>query len=69
MTEDRKLTVGDLRRAIADLHPDMPVLLEIWVEGPFDLDFEDLIQAEIESAEVEERCDETPCLYIKGDSR
>jgi hypothetical protein len=59
----RPLTVGDLRKALADCHDDMPVSLEIDVDAGEAGDF---AQAFLRSAHVEARCDEVDRLYLWG---
>jgi hypothetical protein len=54
------MRVCDLRRALEGLPDDLAVALEVTGED------EDLVQADLHSATVEERCDEVPRLYLWG---
>jgi hypothetical protein len=61
MQEVTWLTVGELKKKLIGLPDDMKVVLEISTED------EDLVQAPLQSADVEARCDEIETFYLYGD--
>jgi hypothetical protein len=61
------MTVKDLRNAIRDLPDEMPVVLEIARDETAG-EWDDLVQSNLNRADVESRCDETDRLYLYGDA-
>lgn len=62
------MTVGHLRKILAPLPDDMPIAIEVAIDDT-DIDRNsDLVQADLEKASVEERCEEVERLYLWGDS-
>jgi hypothetical protein len=61
-TKMQEVTVGDLKKKLAELPNDMRVVLEILTED------EDLAQAPLQKTDVEARCDEIDTLYLYGDA-
>lgn len=54
------MTVNELRRLLIGLPADMPVAIEIWrADG-------ELVQADLDKGDPEERCDEIERLYLFG---
>ena len=59
------MTVGELRALLKDLPAKMTVVMEIDRSSVEDAD-DDLVQCDLESADVEARCDEVDRLYLWG---
>jgi hypothetical protein len=60
------MSVGALRRVITGLPDEMPISIEAWAAD--DVCDGEVLQVELQVAKVEERCDETPRLYLIGDA-
>jgi hypothetical protein len=62
MDEVTWLTVGELKKKLAELPDDMRVVLEISGD-----DMDDIAQAPLQKAFMEARCDEVDTFYLWGD--
>ena len=56
------MNVGELRALLAELPSDLPVRVELTFH-----DGDCFEGADLQSVEIEERCDEVPALYLWGD--
>jgi hypothetical protein len=63
MQEVTWLTVGELKKKLAQLPEDMRVVLEISGD-----DMDDILQAPLQKAFMEARCDEVDTLFLWGDA-
>jgi hypothetical protein len=62
MKEHKRMTVGDLRRAMKGLPDDAPAIVEVEIND----DRDDLVQVGLRLATLEARCDEIDTLYLWG---